>query len=53
MIDTRCESRGLYYLQTSTHVGMIMDFLSLIHARLGHPSLFLVMSYNMLCLLFP
>ena len=35
MIGTGCESHGLYQL----HVGAIMDSPSLIHARLGHPSL--------------
>ena len=39
IIDTECESHGLYQLQISTHVGAIMDSPSLIHARLGHPSL--------------
>jgi len=39
MIATECESHGLYQLQISAHVGAIMDSPSLIHARLGHPSL--------------
>ncbi|KAK8473277.1 hypothetical protein PHAVU_001G096000 [Phaseolus vulgaris] len=39
MIGTGCESHGLYQLQISAHVGAIMDSPSLIHARLGHPSL--------------
>jgi len=39
MIGTGCESHGLYQLQISAHVGAIVDSPSLIHARLGHPSL--------------
>ena len=39
MIGTRCESHGLYQLQTFAHVGAIMDSKSLIHAQLGHASL--------------
>ena len=39
MIDTGCESHGLYQLHISAHVGAIIDSPSLIHARLGHPSL--------------
>ena len=39
MIGTGCESHGLYQLQISAHVGAIMDSPSLIHARLGHPTL--------------
>jgi len=39
MIGTGCESHGLFQLQISAHVGAIMDSPSLIHARLGHPSL--------------
>jgi len=39
MIGTRSESHGLYQLQISAHVGVIIDSPSLIHARLGHPSL--------------
>jgi len=38
MSGTECESHGLY-LQISAPVGTIMDSSSLIHARLGHPSL--------------
>ena len=34
IIDTRCESRGLYHLKASTHVGTVMDSPSLLHA--GH-----------------
>jgi len=39
MIGTGCESHGLYQLHIYAHVGVIMDSPSLIHARLGHPSL--------------
>ena len=39
MIGTGCEFHGLYQLQIFAHVGAIMDSPSLIHARLGHPSL--------------
>jgi len=39
MIDTECESHGLYHLQTSANVGTVKDSPSLIHAQLGHPSL--------------
>ena len=39
MIDTGCESHGLYCLRTSAHIGMVMDSPSLLHAQLGHPSL--------------
>jgi len=39
MIDTGCESHGLYCLRTSAHVGMVMDSPSLLHAQLGNPSL--------------
>jgi len=39
MIGTECESHGLYQLQIFVHVGTIMDSPSLIHSRLGHPSL--------------
>ena len=39
MIDTQCESHGLYHLHPSTHVATVMDFPSLLHTQLGHPSL--------------
>jgi len=39
MIGTGCESHGLYHLQTSAHVGTVIDSPSLLHALLGHPSL--------------
>jgi len=39
MIGTGCESHVLYQLQIFVHVGRVMDSPSLIHARLGHPSL--------------
>jgi len=39
MIGTGCESHGLYHLQTSVHVGTVMNSPSLLHAQLGHPSL--------------
>ena len=39
MIGIGCESHGLYQLQIFAQVGTIMDSPSLIHARLGHPSL--------------
>jgi len=39
MIAIGCESHELYQLQISAHVGAIMNSPSLIHARLGHPSL--------------
>jgi len=39
MIGPGCESHDFYHLRTSAHVGTIMDFPSLIHAQLGHPSL--------------
>jgi len=39
IIGTGCESHGLYHLQTSAHVGMVMDSPSLFHAPLGYPSL--------------
>ena len=39
IIGTEYESYGLYHLQTSTHIGTIMDSPSLLHAQLCHPSL--------------
>jgi len=39
MIGTGCKSHGLYQLRISAHVAAIMFSPSLIHARLGHPSL--------------
>jgi len=39
MIGSRCESYGLYHLWTSTNVGTVMDFPSLLHAQLDRPSL--------------
>jgi len=39
MIDTGCESHGLYCLRTSTHVDMVIDSPSLLHTQLGHLSL--------------
>jgi len=39
MIGTGCESRGLYHLRTSAHVGTVMDSPFLIHTQLGHPNL--------------
>jgi len=39
IIGTECESHGLYYLRTTAHVGTVMNFPSLLHAELGHPSL--------------
>ena len=39
MIDTECESHGIYQLQIFANVGMIIDSPFLIHAPLGHPSL--------------
>jgi len=39
IIGTRCESHGIYYLQTTAHVIMVMDSPSLLHAQFGHPSL--------------
>ena len=38
IIGTECESYGLYYLRTTTHVGTVMDSPFLLHAQLGHPS---------------
>ncbi|XP_022636908.1 uncharacterized protein LOC111241687 isoform X2 [Vigna radiata var. radiata] len=38
MIGTGCESHGLYHLRPSPHAGVIMESLSLLHARLRHPS---------------
>jgi len=35
MIDTGCESHGLYQLQISAHIDTIMDSSSLVHAQLG------------------
>ena len=52
MIGTRCESQGLYQLQISAHVGEIMDSPSLIHARLGHPSLAKCSSLFQVCLMY-
>ncbi|XP_022638426.1 uncharacterized protein LOC111241946 [Vigna radiata var. radiata] len=39
VIDTRCESHGLYHLHPTTHIGAIMESSSVLHAQLGHPSL--------------
>jgi len=39
MIGTGCESHGLYHLRPSTHISTIMESPSLLHAKLGHPSL--------------
>jgi len=39
MIGTKCESHGLYHLWTSGHVSSVVDFSSLSHAQLDHPSL--------------
>jgi len=39
MVGTKCESHGLYHLQTFTYVGSIVDLPSLIHDELGHPSI--------------
>jgi len=39
VIDTGCESHGLYHLRPSTHIGAIMESPSLLHAQLGHPIL--------------
>jgi len=39
VVGTGYESHGLYHLRPSTHVGVVMESPSLIHAQLGHPSL--------------
>ena len=39
MIGIGCESHGLYHLHPSTHVGVVMESPSLLHAQLSHPSL--------------
>ena len=39
MIGIGYESHGLYHLRPSTHVGAVIESLSLVHAQLGHPSL--------------
>ena len=39
IICTKCESHGLYHLQTSAHVDTTMDSPSLLHAQASHPSL--------------
>jgi len=39
IIGIGCESHGLYYLRTSSHVGTVIDSPSLLLAQLGHPSL--------------
>ena len=39
VINIGCESRGLYHLRPSTHVGAVRESPSLLHAQLGDPSL--------------
>jgi len=39
VIDTGCESYGLYHLHLSSHVGIIMEAPSPFHAQLGYPCL--------------
>jgi len=40
VIDTRCESYGLYHLHPSSHLGIVMESPPiLLHVQLGHPTL--------------
>lgn len=39
MIGIRCESHGIYQLNTSTHASSMVDSRLRIHAQLGYPSL--------------
>ena len=34
-----CESHGIYHLRPSTHIGVVLESPSLLHAQLDHPSL--------------